>query len=343
MSKKIALIGITIILFIFNCFKKQDHDILVPKTPIYNISGTVYCSVSHQTIPDADVILTGEVKYNEEDTSRTIQFYAETDENGVYTFTDVPANFTYEITASKTGYFPQSVECNFTYTNRNADDIILGKLLVIQNEYQYEDVDIKGLTHKDKNIWIADGKNSQLIEFDESMEIKRSIRFPNYHLFALEWDGEWFWTSDYYKKVIIQFQIIAEDSIEIYSLYPLPNSLEDEGQVYTINDFAYLKSIFWACAREATEIFIKLLLDYPNSIYVSYYDIPMQFAKGIEVTDDTLYLVCQHGAEARMYLLNRPTMESSAFYVVPNGAGMTKFDETGIWVATGNKITQYSF
>ena len=93
MVMNIKLTSIVIITFcILNicCWKKQQHDILAPKTPVYQVTGTVIGSCYHQPIQSAVVSISGIVTYIGEDTSTAILLVDTTTTIGRFEFNNIP-------------------------------------------------------------------------------------------------------------------------------------------------------------------------------------------------------------------------------------------------------------
>ena len=140
-NKSIYLLFVFISFFflcLFSCWKKQDHNIVIPETPVYDFSGIVRCSLTNEPIRDLYVTIEGVVKYNENDSTENLVLIQTTDENGMFRFPDIPGGYQYLVKIELENYAAFSERYSLLYSDMYIEDIILSRLLILHDECFYE-------------------------------------------------------------------------------------------------------------------------------------------------------------------------------------------------------------
>ena len=117
-------LAIIIFILFLGCWNKQSHTIMAPMTPVYNVKGKFICSLTNTALGQVSIKLMGEVKYNEEDTSKAVTFETTSDESGFFVLADVPGGNGYILTAEKEGYQTYAQNYVVYYTDKDVGEIV---------------------------------------------------------------------------------------------------------------------------------------------------------------------------------------------------------------------------
>jgi len=341
-------------LFFISCWERQEHEINVPETPVYDVTGRVICSITHVPLSNVDVTISGYVKFNDEDSARTFILQDVTDEDGWYHFSDVPGGYQYALWLMIDGYDEMVKKIVTYYQDKIVDDIVLGKLLQFINYVDYEDLVITGIAYHNGYIWIADTLEGRIMQLDGNLAIKRTVNMTLNTPSGLASDGEWFWTSDSIDEIMLQFQVDDVDHplfnaghIIYGPNYPAPPNYYDPEMSIDILDLACNSNEFWGCSNQTSNKYFKF--DPTDSTSLIYFDSPLSGVKGIYADSATIYLACEYSMDHNLYLIDKNSRELLGYYVIPEDmctgkiAGYLTKNSNRIWIARKNDVAEYSF
>ena len=338
-KNKLPLFFIIGVVFL-SCWERQDHEIMIPKTPIYNLSGRVICSLTHKPLAQVDIILSGLVKYNEEEESRILVLSQTTDENGMFFFSEVPGGYGYFFTAKKEGWKTENLRYVLPYRDYQVEDVILGKLLV-EEKYCYYNGIITGIACENRSIWIADTLNRKMVEFDENLNMVRSAAITLNIPISLAYDGQWFWSSDPFKETVFKFQIDDWGHIRYGESYSTPEDANRPGRSLVFLDIACNSRDVWACSKKIRSKYLKFKPDVPQEVL--YFDSPVMNPKGIAIDSTKIFIAYSYSSKNLLYLIDKNTNVALGYYAIPDDAGLIAVNNNLIWIATKDKITKYLF
>jgi len=310
-------INIFLLLLLFlSCWNKQDHDILIPDTPVYDLSGRVICSLTNLPVTNATIRINGLVKYNEEDSVQNLLHDEFSDENGEFLFTDIPGGYTYKITILKDSYQDFNEQYVLYYEDRILENIMLGKYLKLEYEIFYEDVAITGIADKNGNLCVTDTLSDCVIELDEDMFIKSySAAFDQVKPVGLAWDDSSFYTFNAVKNTILNFTVLIWGNIVQLATYdPLPDPFLPE-QILTLTDLSCADGNIWACSPQVRMSYFQF--DPTDIESISFYESPMPHPKSVAVDSTIIYLACQYSDKSRLYQIDKQTKDVLGYSVIP--------------------------
>ena len=335
----IVLIGLCGMIFL-SCWERQDEKITAPETPKYDISGRVVSSLTNEPLSQVKVILTGRVKYNDQEEAVNFIIEQVTAENGTFILQDVPGGFPYSLILENDGYKTEANDLIMSYMDRDIGDRVIEKLLVLEKEAFFDSRVITGIAFKQGSLWIADALNEKIIELDDDLNKKREIAFLTYKLSGLAYDGEWFWTSDPDKNIVYQFQIIDEwDHIKLGDIYPSPKNYYNPDKIVDLLDISCFNSEVWACTDQISTKYFRLNLNEAGT--ADYFESPIYHPTGIYVDSNKVYIVSQYGGESKLYLIDKETNTTIGYYVFLENAGLITSDGNYFLIANENSVRKY--
>lgn len=325
------------------CWKNQTHDILAPKTPIYQVTGSVTSSLDHQPIADVIVSISGTVTYTGEDSSTAYTQVDTTDINGFYEFLDVPGGYGYNIMLNKEGYEPYLSQIVLYYGDKKIQNISLGKYLIEVERVFFPNLQITGIAVVDTTIYMTTHQK-EFVAYNLESQKETSIPFEDVEPTVLAWDGNSFWSTDNIRKILFQFKVQEPDKqIEFNTTYPLPpNNYQPEDTLAMLDMVCFEKGIV-GCSSDIGHRYIQWIPWESN--HLSYLNSPENLYTpiGIAVYNDTILMACYYQSNRRMYQINSITNEILSYSVFPEEIGMITGHNKTIWMARDHTIIKYIF
>ena len=340
MIKNLPLFICFVMLSLLSCWDRQDNNVNVPETPVYNLYGSIISSLTNEPLSDVYVVLYGYVKYNEENESQTLYVDQITDENGMFLFKEIPGGFEYFLTAEKEGYKLLAEKLVTCYEDKNVGELVLGKLLNLVEKVNINDVEITGIAHNGKNIWLVDTSNLKIIELNEDLTIKNSTDITLNTPLSLAWDGQWFWSCDPEKDVVFSFQVDNFNHVRYGDSYPSPRNFYNPDKIVDLLDMTFLNNKIWACSNQMSSKYFKF--NPAESEGITYFDSPTSCPIGIATDSTYIFLLC-HYSGYKLYLINKDTNEILGYYMLPNDGCLMTYNDNCFWIAKNDSIIKLSF
>jgi hypothetical protein len=329
------------------CWKKQQHEITVPQTPVYSVSGTVLTSVNSMPLSDVTIHLSGKVKYLEEDSARVALFTAMTDSNGQFVFPNVPGGFGYEFAASKDGYVTNEQEYVLSYENRNIGNLILDRLLMKKSSHNYSRYLLTGITVRDGGtLWLADSLRNCFIELNPDFSIKGTTKQLSIKPVGLAYDGHAFWTVESYTDSLYQINNADDYTVTILARYGLPTNSANQWQAVKIAALHWNDQQIWAASNDAGNYYFSFR---PGELTMDRHSAPVsKYAiTGIGSRFDTIYLSLhsdnnQQISINQLFLLDIASDNVIGYYQAAEFIGHICIMDNSIITVNGVMLTVYN-
>ena len=328
-------------LIFFSCWENQKHNVTAPDTPVYALSGKIISSLTNEPIPYVNVRLSGSVKYNKDDKMTNFNLEDVTDENGVFTFNDVPGGFEYVLYSEKEGYSNNEKKIVTYYSDRDIGEVVLEKLIILLDKACFQGRKINGIAYKAGIILIADTLNKKMVELSEDLSFQRAVNFNLYKPSGLAYDGEWFWTSDSFEAIVFNFQYDEMGRVIYQESYPAPKNFYNPDDVVDLLDISWFNSEIWACTEQITTKYFRLNLDEAGT--AEYFDSPVYHPSGIYVDSSKVYIASMYGGKSKLYVIDKETAITAGYYVFSGNAGFITSDGNYLWVANEDSVKKYLF
>ncbi|MBN2410529.1 carboxypeptidase regulatory-like domain-containing protein [candidate division KSB1 bacterium] len=331
MKKSIPLIFP--LLLCLSCFQKQDHDIIAPQIPVYTLSGRVISSLDKNPVDNALVTLyggAGDIFINME--------YV-TDSSGIFTFSQVPGGYGYQLAIEKQGYRVSSNTWNVDYSDKSTGDIVLGKWLIEESTFYYNGYNFTGIVRVTPDLWLLTS-DFTVIQINAGMTVQKSGSIKNITPSGLAWDGNHFWTSDTVNHKLVKFNIQNDGAPAIVEKLPLPDNPYQPSQYLNLRDLCWYGDVLLACESQIGKKFCRF--DPFDSGSLSLIDSPESTHRPVAITgaDSTLYMQCRYYQDIILYLLDQ-NYNNKGFLVVPEMNGRITTEGNILWFARENYVKKF--
>jgi len=324
--------GLLIIIFLlgFSCFRRQDYDITAPEIPVYSVSGRIISSLDRTPVGNALVSFYGGAN------DIFINMEVITDSSGLFTFSQVPGGYGYQLAVEKQGYQISSTIWNVDYADKSTGDIVLGKWLVEEATFYYDTRIFTGIVRVEPHLILLTTE-FDVLQLNEDMSVQNSGSLKNMRPSGLAWDGSNFWTSDTVNHKLVKFEILNNGTPSIIEQIPLPKN------PYRPSQFLNLRDVFWhgdlmlACGSEIGKKFCRF--DPYKTGELSLFDSPELTHRPVAITGSVtnLYLQCRNYQDIKLYLLDQK-YNTRGYLIVPEMDGRITVDSSILWFARENYI-----
>jgi len=344
MRKKITLLIISS-LCVLNllCWKKQQHEILAPKTPVYQVYGTVIGSFHHQPIEGSIVTISGSVTYIGEDTMTVILSTDTSNANGRFEFNNIPGANQYTIEVRNQGYETLYIPIMTYYEDKEVKDVVLGLYLTEETKHTISDHHITGIEFANGKLWLIT-LEKELIELGTDLSIQSSTTLHQIFPTALAWDGETFWSVDTVRHALNQFNIDSMGQVEYNNSFALPVDSAYSEQPIDFIDLTWSdEGALYGCSPTISRKVCRFIPENIEEFSLFLGPEEMYYSVGVANDPDNLYLACHYQLNQRLYILDKNNQEELAYLVFPEIADKITWDGNAIWMAKDHTLLKYTF
>ncbi len=325
-----------------SCWKRQDHAITVPETPVYMLSGRVLSSSTGRGVDSALVRVQGIVKYNQADTAQMTTFKTFTTQDGTFSISEIPGGYGYDFSVSKPMYSDHIEKIVIQYRNRRLEDVYLGRLLQEEQKRDLSDRRINGIAFDGTWCWVTDLLQHRLIQLDSSLTTVATIDLLTIQPNGLAVDADYFLTLDSATDSLRWFSIdIMKRNIMTNKAVAAPADPYHPEQILQLRDFDLLSGEIWGYTTSYASRYCRF--DPAGNMPVMFVDSPVYGGTffGIGMDGEVLYAGIYVGGEYRIYAVNTKNGEIMGYQVIPGVGGQLSIDGGALYLTTGHYIYRY--